>query len=348
MTDDQLDRTVRDADPYRPDALGHLDDASEALLTEIMAQPALALVSKRRGVFWQVAGAAATVAVLAGVFAVSTVLRDRPEEHRAGPVTPTASAPAPEATKATDPKPRLLINQPGWKVTTVSGFADLTGTIRLENGSRFIEMDYYPADQYDFYYADRLPDGKPQSLNVNGMPATMFGSGGADHFSVMLKPRAGTFVEMGGGGWTRKTWDQFLAHIEPVDVHTWLAAMPPEIITPAKAASAGASVLANVPLPPGFNLASLKDLGTNDAYQFGAGATGRVGCGWIAEWKRAKQAGDHAAQLRAEAALRGSHQWKELKRLQDQGGWSDVFWGIADAVAAGHLPDGYASGLGCN
>jgi hypothetical protein len=51
MTDEQLDRMVRDADPYRPELLGPLDDEQAALLTEITTQPALKLVVKRRSVF---------------------------------------------------------------------------------------------------------------------------------------------------------------------------------------------------------------------------------------------------------------------------------------------------------
>jgi hypothetical protein len=52
-------------------------------------------------------------------------------------------------------------------------------------------------------------------------------------------------------------------------------------------------VLADVPLPPGFDPATAGEgLGTNDAYQFGAQVTGRVGCAWIAEWERARQVGN--------------------------------------------------------
>ena len=141
---------------------------------------------------------------------------------------------------------------------------------------------------------------------------------------------------------------EILAHVVRVDVHTWLAALPPEIVTPARVDAQAARVLADVPLPPNFDIAALGDVGTNDAYQFGAKVTGRVGCAWIAEWLRAKQAGDDAALQRAADALRSSHQWQVLHEMDDKGDLPEVFWEIADKVVAGHQPAGYAQGLGCN
>ena len=107
-------------------------------------------------------------------------------------------------------------------------------------------------------------------------------------------------------------------------------------------------MLADVPLPRRVRRGHAGDLGTNDAYQFGAQVTGRVGCAWIAEWLRAKQAGDDAALRRASDALRSSHQWKVLHEMKDDGGWSEVFWEIADRVAAGNPSNGYASAIGCD
>ena len=41
MTEEHLERMVRDADPYRPDVIGHLDGAKQSLLEEIMSEPTL-------------------------------------------------------------------------------------------------------------------------------------------------------------------------------------------------------------------------------------------------------------------------------------------------------------------
>lgn len=135
MTDEHLDRMVRDADPYRPDVIRHLDGAAQNLLEEIMSVPTLERVTEppdkrarpRRGMVSGLVGAGVAATVLAGVLAVSVITVDQPEGRQASPGI------APETTrtisysemvlKAAEENPRLLIDQPGWKATTVYGFA---------------------------------------------------------------------------------------------------------------------------------------------------------------------------------------------------------------------------------
>jgi hypothetical protein len=62
---------------------------------------------------------------------------------------------------------------------------------------------------------------------------------------------------------------------------------------------------------------------------------------------RAKEAGDEAALKRAGEALRSSHRWRVLQQMNEQGGWSEVFWRMADEVAAGNPPADHVQGLGC-
>jgi hypothetical protein len=171
----------------------------------------------------------------------------------------------------------------------------------------------------------------------------------ATDYAVMLKPRDGVFVEMRTGptGWTLASFDQTLTHIKQVDARTFLAAMPPEIVTPDRASSAAGKVLADIPLPPGFNRAALQDLGVNDPYQFGAEVTKVVGCGWIADWKQARVKGDAAEVKRAANAMKSSHHWAVLKQLESEGAWSQSFWEIADSMAAGRLVSGSEESLGC-
>jgi hypothetical protein len=355
MTDEQLDRMVRDADPYRPDTLGSLDDSRDALLNEIMAKPVLTRVVKMprapRGALRYIAGAVATVAVLASVFTVSAGLRGRSGDRGALPADVSVAAGAPSSGPTSPPAPlrapRLMIDAPGWTPFSVYGFTGTDGSLSYQNGAQKVELTWYASDQYASYYTDRLEVSAPQAVTVDRWPGSLF-QYSSDDFAVMLNPRDGTFVEMRtSGGWTRALFDQILKHVVRVNVRTWLAALPSDIVTPARAAQAATEVLADVPLPPGFDRSSLTKLGVNDPYQFGAEVTGRVGCGWISEWQRAEKAGDDSAQLRAATAMKGSHHWKVLLAMQDQGGWTQIFWEYADKVAAGHRPDGYESGLGC-
>jgi hypothetical protein len=350
MNDDQLDRVVREADPYRPGLAWHLDGAGDDLLEEIMSQNRVATPVRRR-LLTAVAAAAALTAVLA----VPALLRHQSGAKQALP-SPSASgssAPADPATwralvlKAAEQNPRLLIDEPGWKVKYVYGFVDEHGEITFRNGNREMEMDWYPAGEYQGYYVDRLDVSAPEPGGIKGWAGDVFTYSKSD-FALMLKPRDDVFVELRtGGSWTRGAFDRVLTHIKQVDVPSWLAAMPPEIVTPERADQAVTKVLAGVPLPPRFDSGSLGALGTNDQYQFGAQVIARVGCGWFDEWTRARKAGDVPAEQRAASALRGSHDWAVLKRMDADGDYPEVFWDFADKVAAGKTPIGYREGLGC-
>jgi hypothetical protein len=354
MTDEHLDRLVRDADPYRPDVLERLDGADQALLDQITT------VRVRRTGWRRTTGALVAASVLVGALTVSAVLRDKPAQP---PVAPTAAAASPgergttlggtpvvysaAVLKAAEDNPRLLIDQPGWKATTVYGFAEDSGTIAFDHGDRQLEMNWYPDEQYQGYYTDRLEVSAPEKVQVAGSEAALFRYSDSD-FAAMLRPRGKAFVELRtGGSWTRSQFDKVLQDIVRADVRTWLAALPETIVTPDRVADQAAKILAGVPLPPGFDAGALQKLGTNDPYQFGAEVTARVGCGWIAAWLQAENTGDQAALRRAADALRSSHGWQVLIAMKDDGGWSDVFWEVADDTAAGHPPGGYVDALGC-
>jgi hypothetical protein len=349
MTDEHLDRRVRDADPYRPDVIERLDGAEQSLLEEVVSEP-------RRLFSRRLAGAVAAAAVLVAILAASAVQhRNADDRPTARPATTSPAGPATGASvrysavalKVAEENPRLLIDEAGWRATTVYGFAEKWGTIGFTQGGRSLEMNWYPADTYSGYYEDRLHVSAPQPAKVDGRPGSLFTYSASD-FAIMLRPQDGVFVELRTGGWwTRGAFDAVVAHIKRVDVQTWLDALPPDIVTPGKVQDAAKKVLADIPVPPGFDRAALDGLGTNDAYQFGAQVTSRVGCGWIAEYQRATRAGDTAAAERAAVALRGSHHWKVLQQMVDEGDWSEVFWEIADQVAAGDVPSGYADAIGC-
>ncbi|SHN46684.1 hypothetical protein [Cryptosporangium aurantiacum] len=347
MTDDDLDRMIRDADPYRPPVSAHLDGAAQSLLEEIVSVPVSETPAKRRRRFLVpiVAGGVAA-ATLAGVFALTVPDASKPESRpvisESTPVTYSALV-----LKAAEDNPRLLIDEPGWKATYVTGFAEAAGSIRWEKDGRSLEINWRPAAYYDDYHEGRLQTGTPARVTIDGRHGELF-QYTADDFGVMLPPRDSSFVEMlADGNWTRASLDRVLALVKHVDVRTWLAALPPEIVTPDRIDERAQQVLTGVPLPPGFDAETLKELGTNDPYQFGAAVASKVGCAWIAEWQRATKAGDAAAVKRAADALRGSHDWKFLKDMAAEGDYPEIFWEIVDEVAAGTVPEGYDGTLGC-
>ncbi|GAB2607921.1 hypothetical protein Aab01nite_61750 [Paractinoplanes abujensis] len=347
MTEDEIDEVIRAADPYRRFDVGA---EKHALLEEIMGdKPRLSLVRR-------LAPALAAAAAVTGLLAVTIVLRGDPAAPPAPEAAPAASLPAtagtgvtfsPVALAAAEKNPRLLIDEPGWTAEHVHGFAEESGEVAFVQGDRDLQMTWYPADQYDSYHVDREHVSRPEATTVAGRDADIF-TYSANDFAAMLEPADGTFVEMRtGGAWTRSTFDRMLTRVKQADVQTWLAALPASIVTPERENEALAKVLADIPLPPGFDKSVLTGLGVNDPYQFGAQVTGPVACGWLAEHARAKQAGDSAALARATQALRGTRNWKVLKEMQAPGDWSEVLWEYADQAVAGQEPRGYKEGLGC-
>lgn len=336
MNDEHLDRLIRNADPAP--VVPHLAGADKDLLEEIVSEPQPAA---RRAMTSRAGAWLTAAAVLAGLLGVSIALRDRSGEPAAAPASalPPVSAPA-SATAPIEIDPVLWIDEPGWVATTVYGFAtDGTATVAYVQGERQLEFTWYPADQYQSYYTDRLDVSAPQPVTVAASPGSLFTYSDSD-FAVMLPARDGTFAELRTGGpWTRATFDQVLTKVERVGVPTWQASLPKTVVTPDRAAAVAKDMLADVPLPPGFDEAALTELGTNDRYQFAAKITGRVGCGWIREFRRATEAKDAAGRQRASEAMGGSRQWAILREIDAGGGWSSSFWELADKIAAGKMPE---------
>ncbi len=363
MTDEHLDRLIRDADPFRPDVIGHLDGVSRRLLEDIVSVPTLHRVAEppgkrpqgRRGLLTGIASAGVAAAILAGFLVVSTLDADKAPPRQATPTTsPSSTVPAGKyslvALQAAEKNPRLLINQPGWKATTVYGFVSDAGTVAFTKGSRDLEINWYPESQYDDYYQDRLHVSKPERVKVDERPGELFRYSESD-FAVMLRPHDGFFVELRtgvGGDWTRGEFDRVLATVIHADVNTWLAALPAEIVTPERVKDRATTILADVPLPPGFSTSALQDVGTNDSYQFGAEVVSRVTCGWIAEWRRAKKSGDSGALTRANDAFRSSHHWKILKDMNSKGDYPEVIWETADKIVVEGPRGDYKEALGCS
>ncbi|MFI7657812.1 hypothetical protein ACIBTW_02900 [Micromonospora parva] len=351
-TEERVDQMVRDADPGGLGVVGDLAGVRQALLEDIMSESLVrGAVGTPRRRLWvrRLAGVVTAAAVLVSVVPVSMAVRGQAEGDGDG-VSPIVSAGAgmvfsPLAMEAADRSPRLLIDEAGWTVVALSEFSGNMGVVRFRRGGRELEMNWYPAYAYTDRYAGQRDVGPGQSVRVDGWPADVFQSFGGD-FTVLLRPRDNLVVEMKtSGNWSRKDLDWVLADIVRVDARTWLAVLPAEMVMPVR--ERAARVLADVPLPPGFDMAALEEIGVSDLYQFGVGVTSRVGCGWIAEWQRARAVGDEAGVRRAADALRSSHGWRVLRDMDKTGDWPEVFWEYADEITAGTVRAGYVEGLGC-
>jgi hypothetical protein len=287
-------------------------------------------------------------------------------QPRPGVTTTTPIRYAAAAVRVARANPRVLVTAPGWTVRSLEGFSPDAGEMTFQlgpdrwhdesfaggtshlNAAPQFEVTWYPRDQYESYLADRAAEPGLQHLEVLGNRAQMISYSATDH-AVLLAPQGKVFLELRGTVGDETAFKRFLDDsIEQVDVPTWLAAMPATVVTPDTQASAARKVLADIPLPPGMTAADLDRGVALDSYQFGARVTGMVTCGWVAEWQRARRSGDGMAADRAVAALASSHHWTVLQDMNAEGDYPEEVWGIADEVAAGHLPEGYRAGLGCS
>lgn len=377
------DHRLRQADPYRGRDLHGADvDLLEEILADQAAPTRLRETRRHRSLGRRLAVSVAAAAAVTAAVGVPALIaeRDTAAPLEAGPsstpsqVTPSRVTPiryAAAAVRVAEENPRILVAAPGWKVRTVEGFdphngettfqlgpdrwretpvygdgGSLAGTSRT-NAAPHFEVTWYPRDQYESYRADRATVGGLQHVTVLGRRAQMVSYSATDH-AVMLPPQGEVFIELRGRLGNEAEFKRFLAEdVEQVGVGTWLAAMPASVVTSGSAETAAAAVLADIAVPPGFDRVAVARGLALDSYQFGAKVTGEVACGWIAEWDRARRAGDEAAARRAADALAGSRNWKVLAEMDAEGDYPEVIWGYADQVSAGRFPTGYRQGLGC-
>ncbi|MGI9157669.1 MAG: hypothetical protein ACR2FG_13725 [Marmoricola sp.] len=244
--------------------------------------------------------------------------------------------------------PHLLVDEPGWKITRVDGFASDPGDIRFARGKADLEVNWYNASLYRGRYEDRQHTRKAAPVQVLGADGSMFTNSARD-FTVILPVQGKVFLELRGQGLAHPAFLDLLGALKYVDTHTWLAAMPASVVKPTDETRVADEMLADVPLPTGFDRSTLPTGGANGYYSYGARVSGTVVCSWIDEYRTAR--GDHnaSAMKRAGDALATSHHWKVLHRMDKPGDWPEVVWAISDEIAAGKLlpPSQYQKAIGC-
>ncbi|KAA1420411.1 hypothetical protein FE697_015710 [Mumia zhuanghuii] len=360
MTDDNLTRMLRAADPGAPGLVGDLHGAERYLLEEIVSTPpqdpppvpvptpARRPVRRRLSLTLGAAAFAVLVAALVvpswrdtppdGSGADDTARDRAPSAETSGPTT--IEAPIRYASAVVDAarrNPRLLIGEPGWRATNVYGFAEDEGTVVFKKGKRQLEFNWYAADQYDGYLVDRRDVSAPRPFSIDGQDGSEFQYSSHD-IAVMLRPSGNTFAEIrtGIGGWRdRAEIVAVLRTIRAASVEDWLAAMPPEIVTPEKTTQVVDELLTGVPLPPGLAREDLDVPGTNDRYQTSVHILDAVVCGWLGALERAESDDDATARRTATRAIVGARDWPLLKPMDAEGAYADIVRQVADEIDAG-------------
>jgi len=372
VKDDELDRRLVDATPLRDSEVEgwQLDQAEADLINEITASAPLTEAPDRRsrtrfrrGVSparFRVAGALLGVAAAGVLTLIGT--GSLGGDDSSGPAFAAA------AIRVAEANPRLLVTEPGWSVVRADEFEPDSGEMAFSDGDHELTITWYPARYYDTYYRDRTyVDKTPITFELLGQQTRTVQYGeNRDDFATMLPPQGETFVEIRGD----LPQDEYRALVEslrPTDVETWLAAMPASVVQPVDREAVVDSMLEDMPIPPGLDTEELRsEDAVLDRYQLGARVSGAVACGWLDLWVEATDSGDTAAAQQAVDAMSTSRDWAILEEMESQGGWSQVLWEQADAIAKGTLNTGvagtmsgpggkvyefgpsYASGLGCD
>jgi hypothetical protein len=253
------------------------------------------------------------------------------------------------AIEVAEVNPRLLVTEPGWRVTDAGEFEADEGEVSFGDGTHRLAINWYPARFYRRYLRDRALVSTPEISKLLGHTATTIrydlNSGGTE-YATMLSPQGAVFVEVRGGLDSRAEYEAVLHSLRQVDVNTWLAAMPPNVVRPEARGAVVAKMLRGVPLPPGFDLAALKgEDSVLNHYQLAVKVADAVSCGWVESWLAATKAGDGSRAQEAVKAMATSRHWAMMPTLIEGGGWSANIWSAADAIASGHVNRGAAGEL---
>ena len=144
--------------------------------------------------------------------------------------------------------PRLLVGD--WKVTRADQFALGEGEMTFEDGSRTVQL----------------------SWRKGGDPIQKDGIIGWEQQGYALELRGEAAAEA-------------RAELRAVSIDEWLGAMPASVVRPVESEQVVDQMLGDLPLPPGFDRATLDTGGMpRDRYQLGSRVVAAVACGWIETW----------------------------------------------------------------
>jgi hypothetical protein len=292
--------------------------------------------------------AAAAAAILVGAVSISV----------GGGSDPAWAEPAIEVAEAA---PRLLVDSDGWSVVSVERFTPAFGQVTFSNESQTLELFWDSIDQLEGLRDDRANSAIETSVaTLDGRSVELFDYGRGQFRAVWASDNDAVEVVVDPAG----SFDEVVAlleQLEPVDVDTWLEAMPADIVRPDSRVLIVDDILTGVPVPESVDTAALRaGDGVGNRNQITAEVIGPVVCGWVDVWFDGLENGDEAAVASAEQALSGAHEWPILVELYGDAGedWVDSIWEGTDAVAFGNdvtygpgpgpITRDYAAGaLGC-
>jgi hypothetical protein len=246
------------------------------------------------------------------------------------------------AIQIAEANPRLLVSEPGWRIVRADEFELAEGELTFSDGSHQFDVNWYPAGQYERFLRDRASVSSPERGTLLGQQATTVDYG-REEYATMLSPQGKVFIEVRGQLGSKAAYEEILRSLQPVDVDTWLSAMPASTVRPEARAAAVDEMLRGIPLPPAFDATALRSEDSiSDRDSLAVKVGNAVACAWTTSWIAAGEAGEEAAADRAVEAVEGSDSWPIVRETKVP--WFSNYAVVAREMRAGKLdwsPAGY-------
>jgi hypothetical protein len=206
-------------------------------------------------------------------------------------------------------------------VTPPAGFVALTADERM-NVNRSVDYQFAHVDQTRRMETNLYAGGNLDTRlggDISGLATVQIG--GHDAFlntdgGFRLDWVDGFWVwEVDGQGYTDQ--QQFLtdaASVVTTDRATWEASLGDAIVSPAERPAAVQALIADMPMPSGFDLTEYAHRDIADTpMQLAIRTTSQVWCTWLQRWDTALTSGDSAAATEAANAITSSANWQATR-----------------------------------
>ncbi|GLY14924.1 hypothetical protein Kisp01_19390 [Kineosporia sp. NBRC 101677] len=345
MNDRQVEDLMRRARPVSSPSRFH--DAGQRLLEEIMSSPAeetletdVTPIPLRRNPTHRTRWLVAAAAVVAVAAAVPILLFQKQD-----PAAP--AAPLPQERLEVDGNPHLFLKDPQWQPTSLYQGAVTDGSQTFVQGDRTTTISWVPIRVRDQVLAARTSEMRPaQPLTVFGQEATVLEDALNQEAFI---PAGDMLVTVKVHGIReRKDFLSVLSQLQVLPPDQWEAALGDRFVNADRSAATAREMLADITLPPGFDLASLTSGLTQDRHQFGSNVLVTVSCAWLDRYEQARAQDDEKTMAGVDRALDGNREWALLQEIDDQA--PDIALQVtqaANSVAAREGVSESTTALGC-
>jgi len=259
---------------------------------------------------------------------------------------------------------QVLVTADGWTFDGMDNSKQWGGSQIWTNGGQWLEVQWYPASEYDSYLRDRRVDTTERAVDLLGQSGLEFtekpdiGSSppGADHPEPSNDAR--TQASLGTGGMVadghrvytilpavgdyflmidayttnEAAFDKVVGSLTRVDKPTWEQAIDQGVVTEAEGAAFLAEAKQGVPMPAAVDI-TVDDLNLPQSpYQARAAFAGPVLCGWAEQYVAGAQ---HALDI-----LRASRDWPVLQQMRPEGDYAEVVAETIEQLASGTTDKG--------